>query len=168
MVSNRGSPTSTMDSVHAPVGLARDVGANTGINPDRPKVAEFGCRLWHNDEPQVGNTPPARFKPAIFAKAQRCYFHLATPTRHATREADLGPAPLCPSGISPAQRGKCCPSTWDAVDWRQFLLSAISLPTSRPLRASSRQLKRTNRCCEFKIVGERRARPRSLHLCWRS
>ena len=45
LVSNREYPTSTMESVQAPIGLSRDVDANTGIDPDRPKVAEYGRRL---------------------------------------------------------------------------------------------------------------------------
>ncbi len=54
-VSNRKYPTSTMESVHAPIGLARDVEANAGIGPDGPKVAELGCRPLETGvgEPQL-------------------------------------------------------------------------------------------------------------------
>ena len=44
VVSNRKYMTSAIELVHAPTGLARDVEANTGIDPDRTKAAESGRR----------------------------------------------------------------------------------------------------------------------------
>ncbi len=46
-VSNREIPTTTKELVRTAMGLNRDVKANTGIDPDRPTVVEFGRRLSH-------------------------------------------------------------------------------------------------------------------------
>ena len=70
VVTDREGPASTIELVRAVMGLAAIVGASMEIDPSRPKVADFGRRLYHSRAaPDLGELeaiPVAKKRRALF------------------------------------------------------------------------------------------------------